>query len=75
MGLTKINGTVGSIVLPSINKSYVLPETNSPPPEKMPHQEETIVFQPSTFRREMLVSGRYIVHLDFSASILHPNLW
>ena len=51
VGLTKINGTVGSIVLHSINKSYVLPETNSSRGENRVYQEETIVFQPSTFRR------------------------
>ena len=35
-----------------------LPETNVFAPEKRPSQKETIVFQPSIFRRELLVSGR-----------------
>ena len=35
-----------------------LPETNSLPAENRPSQKETIVFQLSIFRRELLVSGR-----------------
>ena len=36
-----------------------LPETNLAP-ENWPSQEETIVFQPSIFRGELLVSGRVV---------------
>ena len=38
-------------------KPFTLPETNVAP-ENSPSQKETIVFQPSIFRGELLVSGR-----------------
>ncbi len=52
-----------SFLSPKIHSSKLtpkttLPETHQNTPENRPSQEETIVFQPSIFRRELLVSGR-----------------
>ena len=44
--------------IPDIPTIYTLPETNIFAPENRPSQKETIVFQPSIFRCELLVSGR-----------------
>ena len=47
-----------------INPTPWPPETNIAP-ENRPFQKETIVFQPSIFRCELLVSGRVDRHRDF----------
>ena len=46
---------------PDPGKYYTLPETNRAP-EDRPSQKETIVFQPSIFRWELLVAGRVLPH-------------
>lgn len=43
---------------------YTLPETNNiAPARKRGPQKETIIFQPSIFRRELLVSGRVYMYI------------
>ena len=48
-------------------RSLTLPETNIAP-ENMASQKERIVFQPSIFRGELLVSGRVKLNKDMGVS-------